>query len=54
MNPAPVPLQGMIDATTVSVAAKVPGRLAAIHVREGDVVKTADAVARLALPEIEA
>ena len=54
MNPTPVPLQGMIDATTVSVAAKVPGRLAAIHVREGDVVKAGDSVARLSLPEIEA
>ena len=27
MHPAPVPLQGLMDATTVSVAAKVPGRL---------------------------
>ena len=30
MHPAPVPLQGLMDATTVSVAAKVPGRLAAV------------------------
>lgn len=54
MTPAPVPLQGMMDATTVSVSAKVPGRIASLHVREGDVVKAGDAVARLALPEIEA
>ena len=53
-HPAPVPLQGMIDATTVSVAAKVPGRLAAVTVHEGDRVAAGDAVARLTLPEIEA
>lgn len=34
MHPAPVPLQGLMDATTVSVAAKVPGRLAAVTVRK--------------------
>ena len=41
-------------ATTVSVAAKVPGRLAAVTVKEGDQVAAGDAVARLTLPEIEA
>ena len=54
MHPAPVPLQGLMDATTVSVAAKVPGRLAAVTVKEGDQVAAGDAVARLTLPEIEA
>lgn len=54
MTPVPVPLQGMMDATTVSVSAKVPGRIAAISVREGDRVQAGDAVARLALPEINA
>ncbi len=54
MTPVPVPLQGMMDATTVSVSAKVPGRIAAISVREGDQVQAGDAVARLALPEINA
>ena len=39
MTPVPVPLQGMMDATTVSVSAKVPGRIAAISVREGDQVQ---------------
>ena len=42
MTPVPVPLQGMMDATTVSVSSKVPGRIAAIHVREGDRVKAGD------------
>lgn len=54
LNPAPVPLQGMMDATTVSVAAKVPGRLAAVAVKEGDLVKAGDTVAHLSLPEIDA
>ena len=54
MHPAPVPLQGLMDATTVSVAAKVPGRLATVTVKEGDQVAAGDAVARLTLPEIEA
>ena len=37
-HPAPVPLQGMVDARTISVSAKVPGRLAELKVREGDVL----------------
>lgn len=53
-HPAPVPLQGMVDARTVSVSAKIPGRLAAIKVCEGDQVKAGDTVALIAIPEIEA
>ena len=40
-HPAPVPLQGMVDARTISVSAKVPGRLAELKVREGDVLGSA-------------
>ena len=43
-HPAPVPLQGMVDARTISVSAKVPGRLAELKVREGDVLKAGDTV----------
>ena len=53
-HPAPVPLQGMVDARTISVSAKVPGRLAELKVREGDVLKADDTVAVIAIPEIEA
>lgn len=53
-HPAPVPLQGMVDARTISVSAKVPGRLAELQVREGDVLKAGDTVAVIAIPEIEA
>ena len=51
-HPAPVP--GMVDARTISVSAKVPGRLAELKVREGDVLKAGDTVAVIAIPEIEA
>lgn len=54
MTPEPVPLQGMMDARTVSVAAKVPGRLGEVTVEEGTLVKAGDTVARLLVPEIEA
>ena len=47
-HPAPVPLQGMVDARTISVSAKVPGRLAELKVREGDVLKAGDTVAVIA------
>ncbi len=54
LNPAPVPLQGMVDANTISVAAKIPGRLTKITVREGDMVKAGDMVAEISIPEISA
>lgn len=53
-HPAAVPLQGMMDATSVSVAAKIPGRLETLHVHEGDMVKVGDAIARIGTPEIDA
>lgn len=54
LHPAPVPLQGMVDATTVSVSAKIPGRLTKIYLKEGDMVKPGDLVADIAIPEISA
>lgn len=53
-HPAPVPLQGMVYARTISVSAKVPGRLSELKVREGDLLKAGDKVAVIAIPEIEA
>lgn len=53
-HPAPVPLQGMADAKTISVSDKIPGRLEALTVREGDRVEAGAVVARLAIPELEA
>ena len=54
VTPEPVPLQGLMDARTVSVAAKVPGRLGDVTVEEGTLVKAGDPVARLLVPDIEA
>ena len=54
VTPGPVPLQGLMDAKTVSVAAKVPGRLGKIAVEEGTLVTAGDTVATLLVPEIEA
>lgn len=53
-HPTPIPLQGMVDARTISVSAKIPGRLSAVNVKEGDLVKVGDSVATIAIPEIEA
>jgi HlyD family secretion protein len=53
-RPAPESLQGEADATKVDVAAKVPGRVATIEVKEGDTVRRGDPVATLESPEIRA
>ncbi len=53
-RPAPESLQGEADATKVDVAAKVPGRVATIEVKEGDTVQRGDPVATLESPEIRA
>ena len=53
-RPAPTLIQGQVEATEVDVSAKIPGRLNAIAVREGDVVSKGDLVATLDSPEIEA
>lgn len=52
--PPKPPLQGQMEARTVSVASKVAGRVARVLVREGDVVRKGQAVAELHLPEVEA
>ena len=53
-HPDPVPLQGMVDAKTISVASKVPGRVYRLLVTEGQNVKAGEQVAELTLPEIDA
>lgn len=51
--PSP-PLQGQMEARTLSVASKTPGRIARILVKEGDMVKKGQPVAELSLPGLEA
>lgn len=52
--PPKPPLQGQMEARTISVASKTPGRIARILVKEGDMVKKGQPVAELALPRLEA
>ncbi len=54
LAPAPEPIYGMVQAKSVDIASKVPGRVDQFNVREGDTVKMGDIVAVLNLPEVEA
>lgn len=53
-HPPKPPIQGQMDARTISVSSKVPGRIYKILVEEGDSVKAGQPVAELLLPELEA
>ena len=53
-QPVPLVIQGEVDATDVSVAAKIPGRVAQILVREGQSVVRGDLVVVLDSPELDA
>ncbi len=52
--PVKAPLQGQADARVIDVSPKIPGRLAAVHVREGDRVKAGDLLAEIDIPELSA
>jgi HlyD family secretion protein len=54
MRPGPRILQGQVEATQVDIAAKVPGRLDSLLVREGDTVRQGQVLAVLDSPEIRA
>ena len=51
---SPLVIQGEVDATDVSVAAKIPGRVAQLLVQEGQSVARGDLVAILESPELDA
>lgn len=51
--PAP-PLQGEMEARTISIASKVPGRIARILVEEGENVEKGQPIAELDLPGLDA
>ena len=53
-HPPKPPIQGQMDARTVSVSSKVPGRIYKVLVKEGDSVREGQPVAELLLPELEA
>ncbi len=48
------PVTGLINATEIDVASKVPGRITKIHVLEGQHVKTGDLLAELTVDELDA
>lgn len=52
--PPTPPLQGEMEARTISVASKVPARIARILVKEGESVTKGQPVAELALPGLDA
>lgn len=52
-QPAPLELQGRVEAETVQVATKVPSRIEEIYVEEGQQVKKGDVLVRLNSPEIQ-
>ena len=53
-QPAPLELQGRVEAETVQVATTVPSRIEEIYVEEGQRVKKGDVLVRLNSPEIQA
>jgi HlyD family secretion protein len=54
LRPAPRILQGQVEATQIDVAAKVPGRVDSLLVREGESVRKGQLLAVLDSPEIRA
>ena len=47
-------IQGEVEVTEVRISSKVPGRIAALLVKEGDVVRKGDTLAILSIPDVEA
>ena len=53
-RPVVAPLQGQIDARYIDISPKIVGRIAELHVREGDEVGAGDLLVTLDSPEVEA
>lgn len=53
-RPVVAPLQGQIDARYIDISPKIVGRIAKLHVREGDDVKPGQLLVTLDSPEVEA
>lgn len=53
-HPAPMPLQGQVEARTLNIAPKISARIATLTVREGQAVKAGDVLATLDSPELRA
>ena len=53
-RPVVAPLQGQIDGRYIDISPKIVGRIAKLHVREGDAVKPGDMLVTLDSPEVQA
>lgn len=53
-RPVPVPIQGQMEARETDIAAKIPGRVAEVLVREGDPIQPGGLILRLDAPEVQA
>jgi HlyD family secretion protein len=53
-KPVVAPLQGQIDARYIDISPKITGRIAELHVREGDEVKPGALLVTLDSPEVQA
>lgn len=53
-RPVPVPIQGQMEARETDVAAKIPGRVAEVLVREGERIQAGALILRLDAPEVQA
>ncbi len=53
-RPAPAPVTGLVDATEIDVASKIPGRVKSIAVREGDRVEAGQELVSIESQEVEA
>ena len=53
-QPAPEIVQGQVEGTLVNVSSKIPGRVASVLVREGQMVRRSDSLVTLDSPEIRA
>jgi len=53
-RPVVAPLQGQVDARYIDISPKIIGRIAELHVREGDDVKPGDLLVTLDSPEVQA
>ena len=53
-KPVIAPLQGQIDGRYIDISPKIVGRIAKLHVREGDDVKPGDMLVTLDSPEVQA
>ena len=54
LKPAPLIVQGEVDATQITVASKIPGRVRAIHVKKGETVSAGTLLYEIESPEIRA